>query len=101
MVREGRTGRKQRRSLRQIHADLVVIGYRRSYDRMAAFARWRRRQQREVAQEAGRGTFGPLAFALGEPFQFDWSEDWATVGGERQKLKIAHMKLALSERCSA
>jgi hypothetical protein len=26
-------------------------------------------------------------------FQFDWSEDWAIVGGERIKLQVAHFKL--------
>ena len=25
----------------------------------------------------------PLAFLPGEAFQFDWSEDWAIIGGER------------------
>jgi hypothetical protein len=29
----------------------------------------------------------PLVFAPGEAFQFDWSEDWAYVGGERIKRK--------------
>ncbi|MGE0371010.1 MAG: IS21 family transposase [Gammaproteobacteria bacterium] len=96
LTTEGRKGRKQRRNLRQMYADLVALGYRGSYDRVAAFARRWRRQQREAAQEAGRGTFVPLVFAPGEAFQFDWSEDWAVVGGERQKLKVAHMKLAHS-----
>jgi len=33
----------------------------------------------------------PLVFAPGEAFQFDWSEDWAYVGGERIKLQVAHI----------
>ena len=93
---EGRKSRKQRRNLRQMYGDLVALGYRGSYDRVAAFARLWHRRQRELAQTAGRGTFVPLVFAPGEAFQFDWSEDWAVVGGERQKLKVAHMKLAHS-----
>lgn len=93
---EGRKPRKQRRNLRQMYGDLVALGYRGSYDRVAAFARLWHRRQREAAQIAGRGTFVPLVFAPGEAFQFDWSEDWAVVGGERQKLKVAHMKLAHS-----
>ena len=93
---EGRKSRKQRRNLRQMYGDLVALGYRGSYDRVAAFARLWHRRQRELAQTAGRGTFVPLVFAPGEAFQFDWSEDWAMVGGERQKLKVAHMKLAHS-----
>jgi transposase len=34
--------------------------------------------------------------ATGEAFQFDWSEDWATVDGERVKLQVAHTKLSHS-----
>ena len=34
----------------------------------------------------------PLVFGPGEAFQFDWSEDWAVIGGERTKLQVAHFK---------
>jgi len=60
--------------------DLVALGYRGSYDRVAAFARDWRRRQREVAQVAGGGTFVPLVFAPGEAFQFDWSDDCMDAG---------------------
>ena len=96
LATETKKSRKQRRNLRQMHSDLVVLGYRGSYDRVAAFARaWRQRQQ-EATKVSGRGTFVPLSFAPGEAFQFDWSEDWAVIGGERLKLKVAHFKLARS-----
>ena len=73
----------------------MALGYRGSYDRVAAFARaWER--QREEQSQTGRGTFVPLVFAPGEAFQFDWSEDWAVVGGERLKLAVAHFKLSHS-----
>ena len=82
--------RKQRRTAKQMHADLVVLGYGGSYNRVAAFVRdWKAERQRE-AQTSGRGTFVPLVFAPGEAFQFDWSEDWAVLGGERTKLQVAH-----------
>ncbi len=32
----------------------------------------------------------------GEAFQFDWSEDWAIIAGERTKLKVAQFKLLYS-----
>jgi hypothetical protein len=38
----------------------------------------------------------PLVFAPGEAFQFDWSEEWAIVGGERVKLQAAHTKVSHS-----
>jgi len=40
--------------------------------------------------------FVPLVFQPGEAFQFDWSEDWAVIGGERVKLQAAHFKLCYS-----
>ena len=93
---EAAKSRKQRRTAKQMHADLVVLGYNGSYGRFAAFVRaWKDERQRE-AQTSGRGTFVPLVFAPGEAFQFDWSEDWAILGGERVKLQVAHTKLSHS-----
>lgn len=46
LAAESSKGRKQRRTLRQMHADLRSFGYAGSYDRVAAFARtWRRAEQ--------------------------------------------------------
>ncbi len=88
--------RKQRRTLKQMHADLVKLGFTGSYNRVAAFSRdWRADRQREQ-QTAGRGTFVPLSFSPGEAFQFDWSDDFAILGGERTKLQMAHIKLSHS-----
>ena len=93
---EAAKSRKQRRTLKQLHADLVALGFTGSYSRVAAFARdWRSERQREQ-QTTGRGTFVPLAFRPGEAFQFDWSEDYALLGGERTKLQVAHIKLSHS-----
>ena len=89
-------GRKDRQTLKKMHADLVALGFTGSYNRVAAFARhWKADRQREE-QTAGRGTFVPLVFAPGEAFQFDWSEDFAVVGGARVKLQVAHIKLSHS-----
>jgi transposase len=94
---EAGKSRKQRRTARQMHNDLVKLGYRGSYGRVAAFVRtWKAERQRD-AQTSGRGTFVPLAFAPGEAFQFDWSEDWAVLGNERVKLQVAHTKLSHSK----
>jgi transposase len=93
---EASRNRKQRRSLKQLHADLVSLGYTGSYDRVTAFARRWRQAQQELARIAGRGTFIPLVFAAGEAFQFDWSEDWVVIANERVKLQIAHFKLSHS-----
>lgn len=95
LTREAGRGRKHRRNLKQLYGDLVALGYRGSYDRVTAFARAWRLQQQEVAR-TGRGPFVPLVFAPGEAFQFDWSEDWAVIGGERQKVAVAQFKLSHS-----
>lgn len=88
--------RKQRRTAKQMYADLIELGYEGSYNRVAAFVRdWKAKRQRD-AQTSGRGTFVPLVFMPGEAFQFDWSEDWAIIAGERTKLQVAHSKLSHS-----
>src|SRR3984893_15153220 len=88
--------RKQKRTTKQLHADLTALGYDGSYNRVAAFARdWKAARQQEQ-QRCGRGVFVPLAFLPGEAFQFDWSEDWAIIAGERTKLQVAQFKLSHS-----
>ncbi len=74
---EAGKSRKQKRTIKQLHADLRALGYDGSYNRVAAFARdWKDARQREQ-KTTGRGVFVPLAFSAGEAFPFDWSEDWA------------------------
>ena len=93
---EAGKSRKQRRTAKQMHADLVALGFEGGYGRVAAFVRaWKMDRQREQ-QTSGRGTFVPLVFAPGEAFQFDWSEDWAIIAGKQTKLQVAHTKLSHS-----
>jgi transposase len=96
LLMEANKSRKQKRTAKQMHADLVVLGYDGSYERVAAFVRaWKADRQREQ-QTSGRGTFVPLVFGAGEAFQFDWSEDFAVLGGKQTKLQVAHTKLSHS-----
>lgn len=98
---EAGKSRKQRRTVKQLHADLVALGFDGFYGRIAAFARaWKALRQYEQ-QTSGRGTFVPLVFAPGEAFQFDWSEDFAIIAGECVKLQAAHTKLAHSKPLSS
>jgi hypothetical protein len=96
LKREARRSRKRRRNLKQLHRDLVALGFDGSYDRVAAFARDWRQRERERANRASRGTYVPLTFAPGEAFQFDWSEDWIGIGDKKTKLQVAHFKLCHS-----
>jgi transposase len=93
---EANKTRKQRRSLKQIHSDLRELGFSGSYDRVAAFARCWRREQRERFMTAGKSVYIPLYFEPGDAFQFDWSEDWALIGKVRTKLHVAQFKLSHS-----
>jgi len=123
LLAQTRKPRKERRNVKLMHEDLVKLGYDGSYERVAAFARaWRadrhplpgRRFARQIYREGSRANNraryicpfsvpAPLSHmrcmccrAKGEAFQFDWSEDWATIGGERVKLQVAHTKLSHS-----
>ena len=91
---EAGKSRKQRRTLKQVHADLVALGFTGSYGRVAAFARdWRADRQREQ-QTTGRGIFVPLSFRPGEAFQFDWSEDYAVIGEMFDTVEVAGYTLS-------
>jgi hypothetical protein len=81
--------------------ELRSLGYAGSYDRVAAFARAWHRGEHEKTKTASRGIFVPLVFAPGEAFQFDWSEDWAAIAGERTKLQVAQFKLSHSRARAA
>jgi hypothetical protein len=96
LFREAKRHRKQRRSVKQLHHDLVQLGYTGSYDRVAAFARQWRQGQQDAKCTAAKNTFIPLTFSPGEAFQFDWSEDWAMINGTNTKLQVAHFKLSHS-----
>lgn len=96
LLTEQRKSRKERRTAKQMHADLVTLGFDGSYERVAAFVRVWKADRQHAMQTTGRGTFVPLMFQAGEAFQFDWSEDWAMIGGERVKLQVAHIKLSHS-----
>ena len=91
-----RRPRKQKRTARQFHQELMGLGYDGSYRRVAAFVRAWRDDWLRQQQTTGRGVYVPLAFGPGEAFQFDWSEEHAVIGGERTKLQVAHLKLCHS-----
>ena len=83
-------GRRDRRTMKALFEALVELGYAGSYGRVAAFAR---RWREERSGKAGKGAFVPLKFVLGDAFQFDWSTEYAWVGGLRRRLEVAHTKL--------
>ena len=47
-------------------------------------------------QSVSANAFVPLAFELGEAFQFDWSEEGLVVGGIYYRMQVSHLKLCAS-----
>ena len=78
LLQEAGKSRKQKRTIKQLHADLVALGYDGSYNRVAAFAReWKAARQREQTDlrsrrfraagvHAGRGVPVRLVGRLGD-----------------------------------
>ena len=86
-------GRRERRTVKALYEQIRSLGYGGSYVRVVVWVRRWRAQQDEAPR---RAAFVPLAFAPGEAFQFDWSCEYAFVGGLRRRLEVAHSKLAAS-----
>ncbi len=70
LKREQGRRRKQKQTIKQLHADLVILGYEGSYGRVAAFARPRHEDYRRQQHLGGRGTFVPLSCAPGVAFTY-------------------------------
>jgi hypothetical protein len=90
---DAKRARHERRTARALFAQIRAMGYDGGYSRVTDFVRaWR-----HAEGQAGAGkAFVPLAFELGEAFQFDWSEEGLVVGGIFYKMQVAHMKLCAS-----
>src|SRR3974390_2765135 len=85
--------KRERRTARALHAQIVAQGYRGGYTRVTDFVRaWRAGEGQGLKAKA----FVPLAFELGEAFQFDWSEEGLVGGGIYYRAQVSHMKLCAS-----
>lgn len=66
----------------------AIASSRRLYD--LVLRSWRGEQGKSLR------VFVPLTFALGEAFQFDWSEEGLLIGGLFRRIQVSHMKLCAS-----
>jgi len=90
---DGHRPRHERRTARALHAELKTRGYAGGYTRLTDYIRqWRQSQGKVIAANA----FVPLAFELGDAFQFDWSEEGLVVGGIYYRAQVAQLKLCAS-----
>lgn len=85
--------KQDRRTARALYVEIQAAGYTGAYTRVTDFVRQWRREQGEAGSKKA---FVPLAFELGEAFQFDWSEEGLVVGGIYYRLQVSHMKLCAS-----
>ncbi len=84
---------RERRTGRALFVDIKAEGYSGCYSRVTDFIRaWRAGEGQTVLTHA----FVPLAFELGEAFQFDWSEEGLVVGGIYYRVQASHLKLCAS-----
>jgi transposase len=82
--------KQNRRTAKALLVQIREAGYEGGYSRLTDFIRaWRGR-------EGPAKAFVPLAFELGEAFQFDWSEEGLVIGGIYYRMQVSHLKLCAS-----
>jgi transposase len=90
---DARRPKHERRTAKALYAEIKAAGYDGGYTRVTDFIRaWRQGE----GQGAAVNAFIPLAFELGEAYQFDWSEEGLVVGGIYYRVQVSHMKLCAS-----
>jgi hypothetical protein len=93
LLADARRPKKERRTAKALHAQLTAAGYDGGYSRLTDYIRaWRAERGGVQAVDA----YVPLSFEMGEAFQFDWSEEPLVIGGQYQRLQVAHTKLCAS-----
>ena len=85
--------KRERRTGKALYLEIKCAGYAGGYSRVTDFIRTWRADEGQVALV---NAFVPLSFALGEAFQFDWSEEGLVVGGIYYRLQVSHLKLCAS-----
>ena len=87
--------KRDRRTGKHLFTEIKANGYTGGYSGLTDFIREWRARQGSIASGA-RQAFIPLVFALGEAFQFDWSEEGFVIGGIFYRMQVSHMKLCAS-----
>ena len=93
LISDSHRSKRDRRTALVMYQAIRQQGYVGSYGRVCAFVR---RWRAEEADAPRKAAYVPLAFELGEAFQFDWSCEYVFIGGLRRRLEVAHLKLASS-----
>ncbi len=92
LAADAKRPKHERRTAKALYAQIKAQCYQGGYTRVTDhIRRWR-----VGAGAAASNAFVPLAFELGEAYQFDWSEEGLVVGGIYYRAQVAHMKLCAS-----
>jgi transposase len=92
LAADSKRPKHERRTAKALYAQIKAQGYEGGYTRVTDTIRcWR-----AGAGAAASKAFVPLAFELGEAYQFDWSDEGLVVGGIYCRAQVAHMKLCAS-----
>ena len=83
--------KQNRRTAKDLFEQIKANGYQGGYSRVTDFIRAWRGSEGKALQ-----AFVPLKFALGEAFQFDWSEEGLVIGGIYRRIQVSHLKLCAS-----
>lgn len=86
--------KRDRRTGKQIFEAIKGLGYSGGYSRLTDTLRQSR--EREASERGGKQAFVPLAFAYGEAFQFDWSQEGLAVAGVYYRMQVSRMKVCAS-----
>ena len=93
LVADAHRPKRDRRNALMLFNAIQQEGFTGCYSRVTEFVRHWRNQSSAASTKSA---FVPLHFALGEAFQFDWSEEWLVIGGIHRKILAAHTKLCAS-----
>lgn len=85
--------KRERRTLQKLYEQLVLQEYQGSYYPVCRFIRKHKSTQHNHHQ-----AFIPLQFEAGDAMQFDWSEEVVVLGGQEQRIKVAHFRLSYGIR---
>jgi transcriptional regulator with XRE-family HTH domain len=98
LTADARQPRHERRTAMALFAQIKLSGYAGGYSRVTDFVRQWRQQE---GQAAVANAFVPLAFELGEAYQFDWSEEGMLVGGIYCRVQLCEFAQAAARtRCA-
>lgn len=92
LAADAESAASRRRSGRKLFEELCSEGYEGSYDSVRRYVKFWKESHRRGLPSA----YVPLDFAMGEAFQFDWSEETVELGGICQKLQVAQVRLCYS-----